>query len=143
MSLNRGVRLDTFVEFSESGWLEEARSDSGLESIKRQLRGMRAEGFGTALHTHRSVTEQLTSKGPETLTTRSTSSARFPGRESWRSSSRGSGTFGVSSGTPSVMPVYFRAGSSLIQPTQLLATVLATQGIRIDSSVFRGSLATA
>jgi hypothetical protein len=43
-------------------------------------------------------------------------------------------------GQPHFIPLSFRAGNWLFQPTRTAASVLAEKGIKIDSSVFKGGL---
>ena len=43
-------------------------------------------------------------------------------------------------GRPDFAPCSFRAGNWLFQPTPTAASVLAENGIKIDSSVFKGGL---
>lgn len=132
------VPFVVFVEAVEFAKMEEVRSDPDSACVRDQLRELRSAGHEIALHIH-----------PWWV------NARYE-RGRWRMdwSERNIATLepdrveAILSGAirylrealddPHFTPLSFRAGQWAIQPTAVIANVLAQRGVRIDSSVFKG-----
>jgi peptidoglycan/xylan/chitin deacetylase (PgdA/CDA1 family) len=127
-----------FAEAVEFAKMEEAQSDPDTAGVRAQMRELRAAGHEIALHLHPWW-----------------ANARYEGGHwhlDW--SERSIGTLEPSrvetivSGAirflrealddPRFTPLAFRAGQWAIQPTLVIANVLARHGVRVDSSVFKG-----
>jgi hypothetical protein len=130
--------LVIFAEAVELAKMEEAQSDPDSARVRDQMRELRAAGHEIALHLH-----------PWWANARY-DSGRW--RMDW--SERNIGALqpdrveAIVSGAirylrealddPHFTPLSFRAGQWAIQPTSVVANVLARRGIRLDSSVFKG-----
>jgi hypothetical protein len=129
-----------FVEVAELERIEERGTDRAIGDVKQQVRELYNDGFETALHLH-----------PQWY------NASYEGRQ-WRLDAREYNLCTLARpriveiveralaylrhlvGVPSFVPLSFRAGNWLFQPTRDASSVLAEKGIRIDSSVFKGGV---
>ena len=127
-----------FAEAVEFTKMEEAQSDPDTARVRTQMRDLRGAGHEIALHLHPWW-----------------ANARYEGgRWHFDWSERNIGTLkpdrveAIVSGAisylrealddPNFTPLAFRAGQWAIQPTPVIARVLARHGVRVDSSVFKG-----
>lgn len=127
-----------FAEAVEFAKMEEAQCDPDSAGVRAQMRELRAAGHEIALHLHPWW-----------------ANARYEGGRwhlDW--SERNIGTMeparveAIVSGAirylrdgladPSFTPLSFRSGLWVMQPTSVIANVLARHGVRVDSSVFKG-----
>jgi peptidoglycan/xylan/chitin deacetylase (PgdA/CDA1 family) len=133
-----GAPFVVFAEALEFTKIEEAQSDPDSAGVRAQLRQLRAAGHEIALHLHPWW-----------------ANARYESEE-WRLdwSERSICTLephrveAIVSGAicylreslndPRFTPLSFRSGLWLMQPTSVIANVLARHGVRVDSSVFKG-----
>lgn len=134
------LRFVNFVEVAELEKIEAFGSDPTIDLIRNQIREMHADGFETALHLHpqwynaqyenrRWILDQK----EYNLCTLSRPRIEQIVHEAlaYLSHLLGRGNY---------VPLSFRAGNWLFQPTPAAAAVLSECGIRLDSSVFKGGL---
>jgi hypothetical protein len=133
-----GAPFVIFAEAVEFAKIEEAQSDPDSADVQAQLRELQASGHEIGLHLHPWW-----------------ANARYEGGR-WRLdwSERNISTLGLNrveaivSGAIRYLrdalqdqdftPFAFRSGLWAMQPTSVIASVLASHGIRVDSSVFKG-----
>lgn len=131
----------TFVVFAEALEfikIEAYQSDTAISRIRTQLRGLHAEGFEIGLHLHpwwsnaRWINNQwCLDYGERNLCLQSP--ARIDqvvgGAIDYLRQAIEDSRF---------KPISFRSGLWLMQPTSVMASVLAKNGVQVDSSVFKG-----
>jgi peptidoglycan/xylan/chitin deacetylase (PgdA/CDA1 family) len=133
-----GAPFVVFAEAMEFARMEEAQSDPDVAGVRTQLRELRAAGHEIALHLHPwwararygnegwvlDWSEQSIGElEPHRLETMVSEAIRYL-RESL--------------GDPHFTPQSFRSGLWVMQPTPVVAEVLARYGVQVDSSVFKG-----
>lgn len=127
-----------FAEAVEFAKMEEAQSDPDTHQVRAQLRELRAVGHEIGLHLHPWWANARYESGrwhfdwserivgaldPNRVEAIVSDAVRYL-REAL--------------GDPHFAPLAFRAGQWAIQPTPVIAGVLARHGVRVDSSVFKG-----
>lgn len=133
-----GLHFVIFAEAVEFARMEEAQSDPDFAAVGTQLRELRAAGHEIGLHLHPWWARARYHDGRWCLDWSETSiCAIAPDRAE-----------AIVSGAirylrkvlrdPYFTPLSFRSGLWTMQPTQLIARVLARHGIQVDSSVFKG-----
>jgi hypothetical protein len=133
-----GMPIVVFAEAVEFAKMEETHSDPDTAGVRAQLRELRSAGHEIALHLHPWWAN----------------AAYEDGRWHMDWSERNIGTLepdrveAIVSGAirylrealedPGFTPLSFRAGQWAIQPTPVIAEALARNGVRLDSSLFKG-----
>ena len=135
-----GSTLVVFVEAAELAKIDTLRTDRAIGAVKDQIREFHQEGFEIALHLHPQwcnaqyqngkwildyAEYSLCPLGSERITEIVESSIAYLRRVL---------------GAPDFIPLSFRAGNWLFQPTTTAARVLRQAQFKIDSSVFKGGL---
>lgn len=130
--------LVVFAEAVELSKINRSGSDPDIAEVRSQLRQLRASGHEIALHLHPWWANAKYQNGdwsldwsernicvlkPERVDTIVSDAIRYL-RESL--------------GDEHFTPLSFRNGLWVMQPTAVLASILARHGIRVDSSVFKG-----
>jgi peptidoglycan/xylan/chitin deacetylase (PgdA/CDA1 family) len=133
-----GVPLVVFAEAVEFARMEETRSDPDAVRVCAQLRELRDAGHEIALHLHpwwvnaryedRHWCLDWSERNicilePERVEAIVSSAIRYL-RDALKD--------------PRFTPLSFRSGLWIMQPTTVIASVLARHGVRVDSSVFKG-----
>lgn len=133
-----GVPFVCFVEALEFEAIEKAGIDPASGEVRRQVREIYERGFEIALHLHPQwARAQLVDSHWEldydeyNLCTLGT--ARIT-----EIVDRAIAYLRDVVGDPGYKPFSFRAGNWLFQPTRDAARVLASRGVKVDSSVFKG-----
>jgi hypothetical protein len=123
------------VEFAK---MEEVQSDPDTAGVRAQLRELRRAGHEIALHIHPWWANARYEGGQWHLDWSERSICTLdPDRvEAIVSAAIRYLRDGLDD--PSFTPLSFRAGSWAMQPTRVIASVLARHGVRVDSSVFKG-----
>lgn len=135
-----GAPLVIFTEAVEFAKMEEAQSDPDTANVRAQLRGLRAAGHEIALHLHPWWANARYANGCWQL---DWSEPKVSTLGAERAEAIVSGAIRYlreSLGDPDFTPVSFRSGLWVMQPTTVIASVLARHGVRVDSSVFKGGL---
>jgi peptidoglycan/xylan/chitin deacetylase (PgdA/CDA1 family) len=123
------------VEFARMG---ETQSDPDIGRVQAQLRELRAAGHEIALHLHPWWANARCEDGQWYLDWNERSICRL---EPDRVEAIVSGAIRYlrnSLDDPRFTPLSFRSGLWVMQPTPVIANVLARHGVRVDSSVFKG-----
>ena len=133
-----GVPFVVFAEAVEFARMEETRSDPDCASVWAQLREMRDAGHEIALHIHPWWANARYETGQWRLdwTERNICTLKPDRVEAIVSAAIGYLRNGL--GDPRFTPLSFRSGLWVMQPTEVIANVLARHGVRVDSSVFKG-----
>ncbi len=133
-----GAPFVVFAEAVEFAKMEEAQSDPDTAEVRAQLRELRGAGHEIALHLHPWWANARYEHGQWRLDWNERSICTL---EPERVAAIVSGAIrylrdGLDD--PSFTPVSFRSGLWAMQPTPVIASVLARHGVRVDSSVFKG-----
>ena len=138
--LRHNARFVNFVEAAEFERIDELATDGGIDVVKRQIRQLHEEGFETGLHLHPQWYNGVFEQGQWRLDTAEYNLCELPEPRIAHIVDRAVAYLGHLVGSASYTPLSFRAGNWLFQPTSTAARVLASRGVRIDSSVFKGGL---
>ncbi len=134
------ARFVTFVEVAELEKIETFCSDRAIEQTKAQVRRLHEQGFEIGLHLHPQWCHAHYEQGRWVLDFSEYNLCTLPRARSAEIVSGGINYLRHVLHEPDFTPLSFRAGNWLIRPTQPAAGVLAENGIKIDSSVFKGGL---
>lgn len=138
--LGWNARFVAFVEAAEFEQIEAQGTDPAIEPVRCQIHDLHRRGFEIGLHLHPQWCNARHKNGHWIL---DTSEYNLCTLSISRIREIVAGSLNylryVLDG-PSFTPLAFRAGNWLFQPTANAARVLTENGIRIDSSVFKGGL---
>jgi len=132
------ARCVVFVEAAELEAIGAAGTDPAIGLVERQIREFREEGFEIALHVHPQWCQARYEEGHWLLDDDEYNLCLLPADRIDRIIDRAIAYLRKVLGAPGYTPLSFRAGNWLLQPTAAIAKSLAGQGIKIDSSVFKG-----
>ena len=138
--LRHGARFVNFVEAAEFERIDELGTDDCIGLVKRQIRQLHEEGFETGLHLHPQWYNAVFEQGQWLLDSGEYNLCELPESRIAHIVDRSLAYLRHVVGSTSFTPLSFRAGNWLFQPTRTAARVLASRGLRIDSSVFKGGL---
>ena len=134
------ARFVVFVEAAELEIIGSERADQAIGLVERQIREFHGQGFEVGLHLHpqwynarRKDARRQLDYGEYNLC------VLLPDRIN-QIIDRSIAYLRKVLGASHYIPLSFRAGNWLMQPTAAAAESLAGHGIRIDSSVFKGGL---
>jgi hypothetical protein len=134
----RNVRFVAFVEAAELERIEACGTDDAIELVTRQVRELYADGFEVGLHLHPQWCNARFVDGRWRLDDREYNLCTLPRERIVQIVETALTYLRHVVDDSRFTPLSFRAGNWLFQPTETAAGVLAQQGIRIDSSVFKG-----
>lgn len=134
------VRFVNFVEVVELQKIEAAGTDGASADVRRQIREMFERGFEIALHLHPQWCRASFQDGTWFLDYSEYNLCALPRCRIVEIVEGAVAYLQNVVGVDGYSPVSFRAGNWLLQPSGCAAAVLAENGIRIDSSVFKGGL---
>jgi hypothetical protein len=129
-----------FVEVAEFERIEERRTDPAIDAVKNQIQRLYQEGFETALHLHPQWYNARFEQGQWSLDYQEYNLCTLPRFRIAEIVGRSLDYMRSALKEPRFTPLSFRAGNWLFQPTQTAAAVLAENGVRVDSSVFKGGV---
>lgn len=129
-----------FVEVAELDVIERHRTDGASCLVRRQIAELRREGSIPALHLHPQWYNARFDAGEWILDYDEYNLCTLPIRRIEEIVDRALAYLRDVLADPGFTPVAFRAGNWLFQPTNPAADVLASRGIKIDSSVFKGGV---
>jgi hypothetical protein len=135
-----GARFVNFVEVAEFEKIEACGTDSAIELIQPQVRKLYRESFEIALHLHPQWCNACYRDGRWLLDFSEYNLCTLPINRLAAIVERSVAYLRQMVDDPRFTPLSFRAGNWLFQPTQPAASVLAHNGIKVDSSVFKGGL---
>jgi hypothetical protein len=133
-------RLVAFVEVAELEKIEAHGTDPAIDRVKRQIREFYLEGHEVALHLHPQWCNARYEQGRWRLDAGEYNLCTLPQARIEEIVTGALHYLRHVLDQPQFTPLSFRAGNWLFQPTRTAAGVLARQGIRVDSSVFKGGL---
>lgn len=134
------ARFVAFVEVAELEQIEKYRADPAIEEVKGQIKDLYRAGFEIGLHLHPQWCNACYQGGEWLLDYDEYNLCVLPRARIVQLVEHSLDYLRRLLGESDFTPLAFRAGNWLFQPTQVAASVLAEQGLRIDSSVFKGGL---
>jgi hypothetical protein len=134
------ARFVAFVEAAELDKIEEYRTDDFIVAVLEQVRELYVQGFEIGLHLHPQWYNGRFENGAWLLDNREYNLCTLQEERISEIVERSVSYLRRVVGDPNYTPLSFRAGNWLFQPTATAASVLAKNGIRLDSSVFKGGL---
>jgi hypothetical protein len=134
------ARFVPFVEAAELEIIELNGTDSASPAVREQIRALAATGCTPALHLHPQWYNAVYSNGRWELDYSEYNLCTLSAARIGQIVDRALSYFQdvLSDGT--FVPLSFRAGNWLFQPTRTAAQILASRGVKIDSSVFKGGV---
>lgn len=132
------AKFVAFVEVAEIEMVEAERADKAVDSVKEQIRSMRADGFEIALHLHPQWYNARYHNGRWELDLSEYNLCKLDTFRIETIIDRAIAYLRKILAEPEFVPVSFRAGNWLFHPTERVAKVLAARGVKLDSSVFKG-----
>lgn len=129
-----------FVEVAEVEMIEAQGSDPAIDLVKQQIRDFHEEGLELGLHLHPWWYNARYENGTWFVDYSEYNLCALPQERITQIIHRAIVYFREILGVADFTPLSYRAGHLLFQPTQPAAKVLAEQGIKLDSSVYRGGL---
>jgi hypothetical protein len=134
------ARFVVFPDVAELEMIDGWAADPFIGPVKEQLRDFNEQGFELGLHIHPWWYNAKRENGAWVLDQGEYNLCAQPVERIGEVIRRAVGYMRDLLGAPGFTPLSFRAGHLLFQPTQPLAGILAANGIRLDSSVYRGGL---
>ena len=134
------ARFVAFVEVAELEKIEAWGTDPAIDLVRQQVRDYYREGFEVALHLHPQWANARHEQGRWHLDYGEYNLCTLSRPRIAQIVEQSLQYLRYLADDPGFTPLSFRAGNWLFQPTRHAAEVLAEQGLRIDSSVFKGGL---
>lgn len=138
--LEHNARFVLFPDIAELEMIDGGAADPSIGPVKGQLRDFHARGFEIGLHIHPWWYNARREDGAWVLDQSEYNLCTLPFDRIGAVVRRAIGYMRDLLEAPEFTPISFRAGHLLFQPTQPLAGLLAAEGIRLDSSVYKGGL---
>jgi hypothetical protein len=138
--LKWNARFVNFVEVAEFEKIEACGTDPTIYLVKNQVKSLYQDGFEIGLHLHPQWYNARYEGGRWVLDSSEYNLCTLPPSRIAQIADRALNYLRYVVDRPDFKPLSFRAGNWLFQPTQTAANILAQNGIRIDSSVFKGGL---
>jgi len=135
-----GVKIVVFVETAELEKIETFGTDPAISKVKGQIKEFYEQGHEIALHIHPQWCNARYLDGKWELDYSEYNLCELPKERIVEIVNRSITYIRTVLEESDFTPLSFRAGNWLFQPTQPLAGILAEQGIKVDSSVFKGGL---
>jgi hypothetical protein len=136
----KNARFVAFVEAAELDRIEECGADNSIRAVLEQVRELYVQGFEIGLHLHPQWYKGRYESGKWFLDNSEYNLCTLQEERISEIVERSIAYLRKVVGNADFIPLSFRAGNWLFQPTATAAAVLARNGIRIDSSVFKGGL---
>lgn len=132
--------LVVFVEAAELEKIESERTDPAIDLVIDQIRNFHDEGYEIGLHLHPQWYNAEYKNGIWVLDYSEYNLCVLPEKRMAEIVDRSIEFLRRVLDDDGFIPLSFRAGNWLLQPTRIVSRVLAGSGIKIDSSVFKGGL---
>src|SRR5437870_10970898 len=133
-----GAKFVVFVEAAELEKIDTLRTDPAIDDVKRQVREFYEDGFEIGLHLHPQWCNAQYRSGKWDLDYAEYNLCTLPEQRIDQIVGDSIEYLRNILEAPNFIPLSFRAGNWLFQPTAAAARVLTRHGIKIDSSVFKG-----
>ena len=134
------ARFVPFVEVAEFERIEAEGSDPYIEHVRSQIKKFYDKGFELGLHLHPQWYNARHENNRWLLDFAEYNPCILPPERIKQIVDQGISYLRDIVGDTEFTPISYRAGNWLLQPTKNIAAVLAQEGIKIDSSVFKGGL---
>jgi hypothetical protein len=134
----RGAPFVLFAEVAELEVIEAEGIDTAIDLVKGQLRDFHRQGTELGLHLHPQWYNARYKNGEWMLDYNEYSLCTLQKERIVQIIDRSIEYLRKLLQAADFMPISFRAGNWLFQPAKNLSKVLAEQGIKVDSSVFKG-----
>lgn len=134
------LRFVAFVEVAELEMIERKGTDAAIDLVKEQIRNFHRDGFELGLHLHPQWYNGEYENGRWLLDYDEYNLCILSRERIVQIVDRSIAYLRGVLGESGYMPLSFRAGNWLFQPTRTAGDVLAERGIKVDSSVFKGGL---
>ena len=134
------ARFVNFVEVAELERIDVFATDPVIDLVKRQIKEFHADGFEIGLHLHPQWFKSRYDNGRWFLNFSEYNLCNLPEKRIAWIVERSLAYLRHLVDQTDFTPLSFRAGNWLFQPTEKAASILAQNGIKIDSSVFKGGL---
>lgn len=134
------AKFVTFVEVAELEKVEAFGTDKAVDSVKRQVAEFHREGFELGFHLHPQWANAHFENGEWKLDLSEYNLCQLSPIRIKEIVDKALAYMKYLAGDSQFVPLSFRAGNWLFQPTKAAANVLNQAGICIDSSVFKGGL---
>jgi hypothetical protein len=135
-----GAKLVLFVEAAELEKIAAFKADPVVREVEDQILEFFNEGHEIALHLHPQWVNAHYHQGRWELDYREYNLCKLSSSRMAEITGRSIGYLQEILKTPDYIPLSFRAGNWLFQPTRDAAQTLSALGIKIDSSVFKGGV---
>lgn len=135
-----GAKMVVFVEAAELEKIEEFGTDPAIAEVKWQIQELHQQGHEIALHLHPQWYNGRYVSGEWSLDYSEYNLCRLSPERISEVLKRSISYLRSVVGDPHFTPLSFRAGNWLFQPTKHAAQALVEQGIKVDSSVFKGGV---
>ena len=129
-----------FIEVAELEMIEAKRTDRAIDMVRHQIKNLYADGFELGLHLHPQWYNACYENGKWLLDYSEYNLCALSRERIAQVVQRSMDYLRNVLGDPVFIPLVFRAGNWLFQPTKDVADVLAQKGVKIDSSVIKGAL---
>jgi hypothetical protein len=130
--------LVIFVEVAELKRIYQEKSDADIKAVFNQIRVLNSQGHEIAIHLHPQWSGAKYQNGQWEVDLLEYNLCSLPEERIREIVSDGINFLRFILGKSDYVPLSFRAGNWLFQPTQPAARILYEYGIMIDSSVFKG-----
>jgi len=134
------ARFVAFIEVAELEMIEANKTDPAIDLVKNQIREFYKGGYELGLHLHPQWHNARYEDGKWRLDYSEYNLCTLPLYRIKEIVNRSIEHLRKLLGLTDFVPLAFRAGNWLFQPTRSLAAVLAERGVKVDSSVFKGGL---
>jgi hypothetical protein len=135
-----GAKFVAFVEAAELEMIENSRTDPAINEVKSQVKELYEQGHEIALHLHPQWYNARYESGKWLLDYTEYNLCLLPEKRIAEIVDRSITYLRTILADPDYIPLSFRAGNWLFQPTMPVGKVLSEHGIKIDSSVFKGGV---
>jgi len=137
---SRDMQFVLYPEVAELERIEAEGADPALEQVKQQLREFRQDGFELGLHVHPWWYNARYENREWVLDYSEYNLCALPRARVVQIVERAIAYYNRLLDGSGIAPFSYRAGHLLFQPAKTVAGVLADQGIKVDSSVFKGGV---
>jgi hypothetical protein len=134
------VRFVAYIEAAEFAKIDASGTDCAIDLVKSQIRDYYQEGFEIGLHLHPQWCNARYENGAWALDYNEYNLCTLNRSRILEIVGQSLDYLRQLLGRPDFTPLSFRAGNWLFQPTETAAGVLSENGLKLDSSVFKGGL---
>jgi len=137
---SRNLRFVLYPEVAELERIEAESADPALERVKQQLQEFHQDGFELGLHVHPWWYNAHYKNREWVLDYSEYNLCVLPRARVIQIIERAIAYYNRLLNRSGIAPFSYRAGHLLFQPAKTVAGVLAEQGVKVDSSVFKGGV---